>query len=69
MTVDDAIKYLESVKKGGTKSVVIAWWTADMFGLKDDEEWEVASSYVESKMDWSSTHENINMMLESCDMK
>ena len=69
MTVDDAIKYLESIKKGGTKNIIVAWWTADMFGLNDDDDWGWASSYVESKMDWSSTHENISMMLESCDTK
>lgn len=64
MTVDEAIELLAAEKEKGTKSVLIAWWNADMFEREDDEAWEHAAEIVERKMDWSSTHDDLAMMLD-----
>jgi hypothetical protein len=63
MTIDEAIETLEAEKQSGTKSVILAWWNADMFGRQDDEAWEHAADTVERKHDWSSTHEDLQMTL------
>ena len=64
MTVDEAIELLTAEKEKGTKSVLIAWWNADMFEREDDEAWEDAAEIVERKMDWSSTHDDLVMLLD-----
>jgi len=64
MTVDEAIENLKAAKKSGTKSVILAWWNADMFGRQDDETWEHAADTVERKHDWSSTQESLQMTLD-----
>lgn len=63
MTIDEAIENLKAAKKGGTKSIVFAWWSADMFGREDDESWQHDAEIVEDKMDWSVAHENISWLL------
>ena len=64
MTVDEAIKLLKAEKAAGVKSVIMAWWQADMFGRSDDEAWEDAADVVERKHDWSSTHDDLAMSLD-----
>lgn len=64
MTIDEAIETLKAEKRSGTKSVIIAWWNADMFGRQDDEAWEHAADVVERKHDWSSTHDDLQMTLD-----
>lgn len=64
MTIDEAIDLLKKEKKTGTKSVIIAWWSADMFGRTDDEAWENAADTVERKHDWSNTQEDLEMTLD-----
>lgn len=64
MTIDEAIKLLNVEKARGTKSVIIAWWNADEFDRKDDEAWEHDTDIVERKHDWSSTHEDLQMVLD-----
>lgn len=64
MTIDEAIKLLKAEKAAGVKSVIMAWWQADMFGRDDDEAWEHAAEMVESKHDWSSTHDDLAMSLD-----
>lgn len=64
MTIDEAIETLKAEKQSGTKSVILAWWNADMFGRQDDEAWEQAADVVERKHDWSSTHEDLQMTLD-----
>jgi hypothetical protein len=64
MTIDEAIKNLQAEKRSGTKSVIIAWWNADMFNRPDDEAWEQAADVVERKHDWSSTHDDLAMALD-----
>jgi hypothetical protein len=63
MTIDEAIKNLESAKRGGTKSIVFAWWSADMFGRTDDKKWRADSEWVENQMDWSYAHDQITDIL------
>lgn len=64
MTIDEAIATLKAEKKRGTKSVIIAWWNADMFDRPDDDAWEHAADLVERKHDWSSTHDDLRMTLD-----
>ena len=64
MTIDEAIELLKAEKKAGVKSVIVAWWQADMFGRSDDEAWEHAAEMVERKHDWSSTQEDLQMTLD-----
>jgi hypothetical protein len=64
MTIDEAIALLESEKAAGVKSIIVAWWQADMFSRADDEAWEHAAALVERKHDWSSTHEDLQMTLD-----
>lgn len=64
MTIDEAIETLKAEKQSGTKSLILAWWNADMFGRQDDEAWEHAADVVERKHDWSSTHDDLRMTLD-----
>lgn len=64
MTIDEAIERLNQEKQAGIKSVIIAWWDADMFGRIDDEAWEHAAEVVGRKHDWSSTHEDLQTTLD-----
>jgi hypothetical protein len=64
MTIDEAIKNLEAAKRGGVKSIVLAWWSADMFEREDNDDWQYAASMVERKMDWSATHDAVAMTLD-----
>lgn len=73
MKAKEAIKYLSDLDP--EESVVIAWWTKDMFGYGQpdedtsksewtDEEWEWAARRVNDKMDWSYAHEFISEGLD-----
>ena len=64
MTIDEAIENLKAEKRRGTKSIIIAWWHADMFNRQDDDTWEHAANLVERKHDWSSTHEDLQTTLD-----
>jgi len=64
MTIDEAIELLQAEKAAGTKSVILAWWNADMFSRQDDEAWEHAAEMVERKHDWSATQEDLAMTLD-----
>lgn len=63
MKIETAIEMLKQAQKQGVKSIVMAYWEADMFERQDDESWEVDSEYVESEMDWSMTHERIEDLI------
>jgi hypothetical protein len=64
MTIDDAIKQLESEKKGGTKNIIFAWWDATCFNRQDDDDWGSLCEIVEDKMDWSDAHDQITDLIE-----
>jgi hypothetical protein len=65
MTIDEAIKLLEAEKAAGVKSIILAWWNADMFDRQDDEAWAADVEQIDDKFDWSSTHDDILYCLES----
>jgi hypothetical protein len=64
MTIDEAIELLKAEKKAGVKSVIIAWWNANMFNREDNEAWEHAAEVIEDKMDWSATHSDLHHVLD-----
>ena len=64
MTIDEAIENLKAAKKSGVKNIIAAWWFADQFQREDDDVWAEAAEHIESKMDWSPTHDDIRTMLE-----
>ena len=65
MKIEQAIELLQQAQKAGTKSIVLAYWEADMFDRKDDESWETESELIENDMDWSQAHNQISDLLES----
>lgn len=67
MKIEDAIEMLQQAQKRGVKSIVLAFWEAEAFGLKDDDEWEATAEYVEDQMDWSYTHDDLSDLIEQDD--
>ena len=65
MKIEDAINQLIEAKNQGTKSIVLAYWEADMFGRRDDDSWEWDSEQIEENMDWSHAHDQMTDYLES----
>lgn len=65
MLIDDAIKMLKDEKKAGVKSLILAYWTAEILGRPDDDEFAAEAEFVEEKMDWSADYEEITEMLGS----
>lgn len=63
MTIDDAIKALKKIRNNGVQNIIIAWWEAGDFDRKDDDEWAEDTAILDDKMDWSSTHEDIDSSL------
>jgi len=59
MQIDEAIKMFKEAKKNGVKNIIMAYWEADAFGKKDDDEWAELCDYVDDKMDWSNCHDDI----------
>lgn len=66
MNINDAIKMLRDAKKEGVKSIVFAYWTADMFDREDDEAWEASASAADD-IDWSMTHDLLCEAIEQDD--
>lgn len=64
MNIDEAIKSLQSIKKAGVKNIILAWWEADQFQKQDDQDWEGICDVVDSKMDWSNTHESLQCLID-----
>ena len=67
MTIDDAIKQLETEKKNGTKNIVFAYWDASSFDRTDDDDWADVSQIVEYKMDWSIAHDQMTDLIMLAD--
>jgi hypothetical protein len=65
MTIESAIKILSDAKTSGTKSIVFAFWEADLFNRPDDKAWEKLTDIIEDSMDWSHAHENMNKIIET----
>ena len=64
MTIDEAIKNLQDAKARGVKSIVLAYWESEGFGLPDDQDWQALADLVEHEMDWSGAHEDINTIIK-----
>jgi hypothetical protein len=60
MTIDEAIKQLETEKKNGTKNIVFAYWDASCFDRTDDDDWAAICDSIDHKMDWSNAHDDIS---------
>lgn len=65
MHIDEAIQTLKEAKKNGTKTIILAYWEADMFEREDNEEWKNDAEDLDNYFDWSSTHDQISSYLES----
>ena len=64
MKIEKAIEMLQQEQKSGTKSIVFAYWKAELFGKEDDESWEAESEWIENDMDWSRAHDQMCDLLE-----
>ena len=62
MKVKDAIKWLKAY--GEDKELIIAWWDEEAFDMKDDEMWSQFVEVIDSRMDWSYTHEQMELTYE-----
>lgn len=67
MTIDEAIKQLQSEKNGGKKHIIFAYWDASCFNRKNDDDWGAICEMVEDKMDWSDAHDQITDLIELSD--
>lgn len=65
MTIDEAIEMLKREKAGGTKNIVFAYWTSDMFEKEDDDSWGAEAEYIEDQMDWSASHDDMQNLLDN----
>jgi hypothetical protein len=65
MKIEEAIKLLQDEKKSGTKNVIMAYWTAESFERKDNRSWKEDLNIVDTDMDWSTSHEDIQSLLDS----
>ena len=64
MTIENAIAQLIREQNKGTKSIVLAYWKADLFDSKDDEEWLANTEFLESETDWSSVNDQMTDLLQ-----
>jgi hypothetical protein len=67
MKIEDAIKILQGDQERGVKSIIFAYWDAEVFGRQDDDEWEGIAEYVEDQMDWSNAHDSMLDLIEQND--
>ena len=59
MTIEEAIENLQAAKARGTKHIVLAYWEAGAFLMKESDEWGDLADFLEDQMDWSCTHEDL----------
>lgn len=64
MTIDEAIADLQQAKRDGVKHIVLAYWTAEWFDQKDDDQFAADAAIIEDEFDWSYTHESMETFLE-----
>jgi hypothetical protein len=65
MKIEEAIKALQEEKKNGIKNVIMAYWTADSFEREDDTAWKEDLEILDTELDWSATHEDLQSALDS----
>ena len=63
MRIREAIEQLK--KANPEDDIILVYWERDAFPDVTSEEWPYACDVAESKMDWSRTHEDIQLTLES----
>jgi hypothetical protein len=64
MTVKEAKKYLD--RYDDNDEITIAWWDKDMAPYDTEEiPWEEQVSILDNKMDWSGTHEDMRICIDS----
>lgn len=63
MRIEQAIKELQEAKKSGTKNIIVAWGESSAFERNDDAKWENDCEFVDREMDWSVTHECVQVTL------
>lgn len=62
-TKSEAIAKLQSLPDDAV--IVLAYWDReDYFPKVPIEEWKWVAEYLESKMDWSQTHDQMTFMVE-----
>ena len=65
MEIKQAIELLKRELKAGKKHVVLAYWCADAFGMKEeDDEWPEMAD-IGDDIDWSNTHGQISYAMEN----
>ena len=65
MKIEEAIAQLIQEKNNGTKSIILAYWKADLFDREDDDGWHADTELVENEMDWSRTHDQMDDLIGS----
>jgi hypothetical protein len=65
MKIEEAIKALQEEKKNGTKNVIMAYWTAEDFEREDDAAWQEDLEIIDTDMEWSNAHEDLQSALDS----
>jgi hypothetical protein len=65
MKIDEAIEALQEEKKNGTKNIILAYWTAEDFEREDDLAWREDLEILDTDLDWSATHEDLQDALDS----
>jgi hypothetical protein len=65
MKIREAIKALQEEEKNGTKNVIMAYWTAESFEREDDTAWQEDLEIIDTDMDWSNAHEDLQSALDS----
>lgn len=79
MKIDDAIKMLQEAKENGSKNVIFAFWTSDVFTKVNDKGltkqftenkvWENIVDFIDKNMDWSYTHEALQEIINQIRVK
>jgi hypothetical protein len=65
MKIEEAIKALQEEKKNGTKNVIMVYWTAESFEREDDTAWKEDLEIIDTDMDWSNAHQDLQSALDS----
>ena len=63
MKVKDVIKNLQCLDP--EQSIVHTYWDKDSLQIAEDDDWEALCDIIDSKMDWSNAHEDIQATLEN----
>jgi hypothetical protein len=64
MSIDEAILNLQLAKHDGVENIVLAYWDAQSFEMKEGEEWASLCEQMEDNMDWSGAHDNLSEIIK-----